>query len=86
MFGVSLALAGTCRRHVFHLIVATPVMRRLGAKRTMLVGMVFGLAGFGLAFAHGSMWLTLVWMAATRRAGRLGRFGQLLRRRRGGGA
>jgi hypothetical protein len=31
----------------------------------MLIGMLFGLAGFGLAFAHGSLWLTLLWMAAT---------------------
>jgi MFS family permease len=38
-------------------------MRSLGAKRTMLVGMLFGLTGFGLAFAHGSLWLTIVWMA-----------------------
>ena len=30
----------------------------------MLVGTLFGLAGFGLAFAHGSLWLVLVWLAA----------------------
>ena len=64
MFIVSLALALPATIMCFASTAATPVMRRLGAKRTMLVGMLFGLSGFGLAFAHGSMWLTLVWLAA----------------------
>ncbi|NLE11269.1 MAG: MFS transporter [Actinobacteria bacterium] len=65
MFVVSLALAAPAAVMCVTSSLATPIMRRLGAKGTMLLGMVFGLAGFGLAFAHGSMWLTIVWMAAT---------------------
>ena len=38
-------------------------MRALGPKRTMLAGVLFGLNAFGIAFAHGSLWLTFVWMA-----------------------
>ncbi len=64
MFAVSLALALPASIMCFVSTAATPVMRRLGAKRTMLLGMAFGLSGFGLAFAHGSLWLTLLWMAA----------------------
>jgi MFS family permease len=65
MFVVSLALAVPATVMCFASTAATPVMRRLGAKWTMLLGMMFGLSGFGLAFAHGSIWLTLLWMAAT---------------------
>ena len=65
MFVVSLALAVPAAVMCFASTAAAPVMRRLGGKWTMLVGLTFGLCGFGLAFAHGSMWLTLVWMAAT---------------------
>jgi MFS family permease len=64
MFVVSLALAATAAVMAFASAAATPLMRRLGARQTMLVGMLFGLAGFGLAFAHGSFWLTLLWLAA----------------------
>jgi MFS family permease len=64
MFVVSLALAVTAAVMAVASAAATPVMRRLGPKNTVLVGMLFGLAGFGLAFAHGSLWLTLVWLAA----------------------
>jgi MFS family permease len=64
MFTVSLSLAVTAAVMAFASAGATPLMKRLGAKQTMLVGMLFGLAGFGLAFAHGSLWLTLVWLAA----------------------
>ena len=64
MFAVSLSLAVTAVVMAFASAGATPLMRRLGAKQTMLVGMLFGLAGFGLAFAHGSLWLTLLWLAA----------------------
>jgi len=64
MFVVSLALAVTAAVMAFASAAATPLMRRLGAKQTMLVGMLFGLAGFGLAFAHGSLWLTFMWLAA----------------------
>jgi MFS family permease len=65
LFVVSLALAVSAAAMALVSAVATPVMRRLGARQTMLVGMLFGLAGFGLAFAHGSLWLTLLWLAAT---------------------
>jgi MFS family permease len=65
IFVVSLALAVPAVVMCFVSTAATPMMRRLGPKRTMLIGVMFGLAGFGLAFAHGSMWLTLLWMAAT---------------------
>lgn len=64
MFVVSLALAVTAAVMAVVSVAATPLMRTLGAKRTMLVGMLFGLAGFGLAFAHGSLPLLLLWLAA----------------------
>jgi MFS family permease len=65
IFVVSLALSVPAVVMGLASSAATPVMRMLGAKRTMLVGMLFGLAGFGLAFAHGSLWLTFLWLAAT---------------------
>jgi len=41
----------------------TPLfMGRLGGKYTMLLGMLFGLSGFGLAFIHGSIWLVFLWL------------------------
>ncbi len=64
MFAVGLTLALTAGVMAAVSALATPIMRRLGARRTMLVGTLFGLAGFGLAFAHGSLWLVLVWLAA----------------------
>lgn len=64
MFTVSLALAVTAGVMAVVSAAVTPFMQRLGARRTMLLGMVFGLAGFGLAFAHGSLQLTLLWLAA----------------------
>jgi MFS family permease len=42
---------------------AAPLMRRVGAKRTMLLGALCGLSGFGLAFAHGSIWMVVMWLA-----------------------
>ncbi|NLV71521.1 MAG: MFS transporter [Actinobacteria bacterium] len=65
LFEVSLALAVSAAVMAFVSALATPVMRTLTAKWTMLLGVSFGLAGFGLAYAHGSMWLTLLWVAAT---------------------
>ena len=29
----------------------------------MLLGMLFSLGGFGMAFAHGSLWLIVLWLA-----------------------
>jgi len=39
------------------------IMRSLGSKGTMILGSVFGLGGFGMALAHGSLWVNFVWMA-----------------------
>ncbi len=64
IFVVSLALAITAVTMVVLSATAAPLMRRYGARRTMLLGAMFGLSGFGLAFAHGSIWITLVWLAA----------------------
>jgi MFS family permease len=72
MFVVSLALAATAAVMASVSAVATQLMRRLGARQTMLLGVMFGLGGFGLAFAHGSLWLTLVWLAALGVPGALG--------------
>ncbi len=51
MFTVSLALALPAAVMCLASAVATPIMRRLGAKQTMLLGVFFGRSGFGLAFA-----------------------------------
>jgi len=64
LFGVSLAFAVSSAVMAFASALATPIMRTLTAKWTMLLGVSFGLVGFGLAYAHGSMWLTLLWVAA----------------------
>jgi MFS family permease len=39
-------------------------MRRYGVRATLLLGTFFGLAGFGLAFAHASVWVVVMWLAA----------------------
>jgi MFS family permease len=64
MFVVSLALAATAAVMAVVSALATPLMRSLGARQTMLLGVGVGLAGFGLAFAHGSLGLTFLWLAA----------------------
>lgn len=64
MWVVSLALAVPALVMSLDAPLATALMRRLGAKRTMLVGVTCSLFGFGLAFAHGSVWAALLWMAA----------------------
>jgi MFS family permease len=38
------------------------VMHSLNAKGTMLLGSLFGLGGFGMALAHGSVWVNFIWM------------------------
>ncbi len=65
IFVVSLALAVPAVTMTLLSPTTTSLMRRLGAKGTLLVGTIFGLSGFGMAFAHGSVWITLVWLAAT---------------------
>ena len=64
MFVVSLALGATAAVMVVVSPFAAPLMRKVGARRTMLIGLLTGLSGFGLAFAHGSLWLTFVWLGA----------------------
>lgn len=64
MWVVSLALALPAVVMSVISPMAAPIMRRLGAKPTMLLGVTFSLFSFGLAFAHGSIWATLLWMAA----------------------
>ncbi len=64
MFVVALALAACAAMMSVGSAVAAPIMQRLGGKRTILVGMLFGLAGFGMALAHGSLWLVVLWLAA----------------------
>src|SRR5450756_115756 len=45
--------------------LAAPFMRAMGGKRQMLVGAVFCLlGGFGMAAAHGSVWMLFVWLGA----------------------
>jgi len=53
---------GEARRRALSMIVLAMGLGAVSAY--LLLGMLFGLAGFGLAFAHGSLWLTLLWLAA----------------------
>ncbi len=62
---VSVALAVPALLMILLSATTAGLMRRLGARSTMLVGLVFGLSGFGMALAHGSVWINLVWLAAT---------------------
>jgi MFS family permease len=65
IFAVSLALAMTAAVMASTSGIATPLIRKLGSKQTMLAGMLIGLiGGFGLAYAHGSLAWTFVWLAA----------------------
>jgi MFS family permease len=63
-FVASLALGATAAVMVVVSPFAAPLMRNVGARQTMLLGLVFGLSGFGLAFAHGSLWLVFMWLGA----------------------
>jgi MFS family permease len=65
IFVVSLALGVPAVVMCFVSPTASLVMRRLGPKGTMLLGMLFSLGGFGMAFAHGSLWLIVLWLALT---------------------
>ena len=44
--------------------VAPLLIRNLGSRRAAVLGAVFGLAGFGLAFAHDSIWVNIIWLAS----------------------
>jgi MFS family permease len=63
LFVVSLTLATSAVVMCVVSPSAAAVMRRLGPKGTMLLGMLFSLNGFGMAFAHGSLWLVVLWLA-----------------------
>jgi MFS family permease len=65
MFVVSLALTAPAAAMCVVSAVAPLIMRTLTAKGTMLLGVLFGLTGFGLAFVHGSFWLVMLWMTFT---------------------
>ena len=65
MFVVSLALTVPASAMCVASAVAPLIMRTLTAKGTMLLGVIFSLTGFGLAFAHGSFWLVMLWMMFT---------------------
>lgn len=65
MFVVSLALGIPASAMCVASAAAPLIMRRLTAKGTMLLGVLFGLTGFGLAFAHGSFWLVMLWIMLT---------------------
>jgi MFS family permease len=64
IFAVSVALAVPAAAIMIFSPATTGLMGRYGARGTLLLGMLFGLAGFGLAFMHGSLWLILIWLAA----------------------
>jgi MFS family permease len=63
MFVVSLTLATSAVAMSVFSPTAAGVMRRLGPKGTMLLGILFSLNAFGMAFAHGSLWLVILWLA-----------------------
>lgn len=63
MFVVSVASAIPAALMSVTASFAAHVMRHLGARGTMLLGLLFGWSAFGLAFAHGSLGLTMMWMA-----------------------
>ena len=65
MFVVSLALGIPASAMCVASAAAPLIMRMLTAKGTMLLGVLFGLTGFGLAFAHGSFWLVMLWIMFT---------------------
>jgi MFS family permease len=65
IFAVSLVLAVPAIVMVLASPAVAPMMRLIGPKRTVLAGVLFGLAGFGLAFAHSSIPVVVVWLALT---------------------
>lgn len=65
LFVVSLVLAIPAVMMVVLSPTTTSLMRRVGAKGAMLLGVLFGLGGFGMAFAHGSLWLVSIWLVTT---------------------
>ncbi|MBN1631041.1 MAG: MFS transporter [Thermoleophilia bacterium] len=65
LFVVSLVLAIPAVMMVLLSPTTTSLMRKVGAKGAMLLGALFGLGGFGMAFAHGSPWLVSGWLVTT---------------------
>lgn len=63
MFVVSVASAIPAALMSVTASFAARIMRHLGPPGTMVLGLLFGWSAFGLAFAHHSLWLTMVWMA-----------------------
>lgn len=58
---IALAVPGTV---MVALSPTTPfLLRHLGSKRTIVLGAVFGLGEFGMALAHGSVWISVVWLS-----------------------
>jgi MFS family permease len=64
IFVVSLVLAVPAVVMMVFSATTPALMHRYGARATLLLGTLFGLAGFGLAFAHASVWVVVVWLAA----------------------
>lgn len=64
IFVVSLVLAVPAVVMMVFSATTPALMRRYGVRATLLLGTFFGLAGFGLAFAHASVWVVVVWLAA----------------------
>ena len=65
IFMVSLALSMPGLLMLLLSPTAATFMRAMGGKGTMLLGVVFCLlGGFGMAAAHGSVWMLFVWLGA----------------------
>ena len=65
IFIVSLALSMPGLLMLLLSPTAATFMRAMGGKGTMLLGVVFCLlGGFGMAAAHGSVWMLFVWLGA----------------------
>jgi len=62
IFIVSLALSMPGLLMLLLSPLAATFMRAIGSKGTMLLGALFGLGGFGMAAAHGSVWMNFVWL------------------------
>ena len=65
LFAVCMVLMTTSLVMAFFPLGVTRLLGALGSKWTMFLGLLLGLGGFGLAFAHGSLWLVVMWLACT---------------------
>jgi MFS family permease len=63
VFTVALALTTPAILMALLSPTTSVLMRRLGSKGTMLTGSLFGLGGLGMAFAHSSIWVNVLWLA-----------------------